>query len=138
MIKLAALILAALVICPAAAAENETYLQVIAATDLAADQEYKLTVRDWALQIASEGERAGMEEELNRRAAEAGRAGDIRVEWGVFQLYGGARHACRVTVGPGCGRNWFGLLYPDTPPEGGEIIYYSAIMNWLAEVFRLF
>ena len=138
--KLTICVLLAIMLCPAlnARAEADIYLQVIGATDLQADQEYKLLVRDWALELAAEGAGNRLESELNLRALEAGRVANIHVQWGKFPLYGQLRQACRVTIGQGCGRNWFGLLYPETALPGEDVIYYSALINWLADIFNLF
>lgn len=116
------------------------YLQVIGATDLQPDQEYKLLVRDWALELAAEGltEPEAMETGLNRRAREHGREGNIRVVWGEFPDHEVSGRTCRVIIGEGCGRNWFGLLYPEISMPGEDVAYYSAIINWIVDIFDLF
>ena len=112
-----------------AQAEDARYLQVIGETDWQSDQTYKLTVRDWALEAAASGTDE-LQDTLNDRAEAAGRPRNITVDLGINDLV-------RVRIGRAEGRNWWGLLYPEEAGLDGDVIYYSAIVDWLLVFFGL-
>ena len=112
-----------------AQAEEARYLQVIGETDWQSDQTYKLTVRDWALEAAASGTDE-LQDTLNDRAEAAGRPRNITVDTGINDLV-------RVRIGRAEGRNWWGLLYPEEAGLDGDVIYYSAIVDWLLAFFGL-
>lgn len=136
-------------------------LQVIAASDSDEDQALKLRVRDAvravAVPIAAE---AGSPEEafqlLEDHVAELTRAAhtvdpSARVELSEAQfpmrIYGGTvvpsgkYRALRIVLGPGAGRNWWCVVYPDlcatSEPmasalrAGEPVQFYSSILRWL-------
>lgn len=109
--------------------EGARYLQVIGETDWESDQAYKLIVRDWALEAVLCGAE-DMQAALNDRAEAAGRPRNITVDNGL-------NDRVRVRIGKAEGRNWFGLLYPEEAGMDGEVIYYSAIVDWLLAFFGL-
>ena len=112
-----------------AQAEEARYLQVIGETDWQSDQTYKLTVRDWALEAAASSTEE-LQDTLNDRAEAAGRPRNITVDTGINDLV-------RVRIGRAEGRNWWGLLYPEEAGLDGDVIYYSAIVDWLLAFFGL-
>lgn len=120
--------------CGCCCAECGLHLQVIGETDLYEDQQYKLLIRDMALEyIAMHGaaDTEGLEEHLNRLNTDFDRYSPIRVERGVFPCYGSEYDVLRISIGRAEGRNWWGLLYPGRTVPEGDVIYYSAIVNWL-------
>ena len=159
----AVLTLCALLCCaiPARAAARDPLaglirLQVIARSNSQVDQEEKLKVRDRvraaAVRIvrgAKSSDEAFKLLRENRRALQ--RAAGARVEirdvdcplrvYGRLVVPAGRYRAVRVTLGPGEGRNWWCVLYPDlcaADPlsvkalEGGEpVAFYSEVMNWV-------
>lgn len=129
-----------------AQAEETLRLHVIGETDWETDQAYKLMVRDWALMYLGNGTDS-LEEALNDRAVESGRPRNITVETGVFPYpeseYAGQKYpagdyaAIRIRIGKAEGRNWWGMLYPEQAGLYGDVIYYSAIVDWLLSVFGI-
>lgn len=140
------LILAIFFTCDMAQAGHMVRLHVIGETDWASDQAYKLTVRDWALELMESGA-DDMEDILNERAAALGRVKNIRVEAGVFpypaseyegrEYPAGDYEAVRVYIGRAEGRNWWGMLYPEEAGHEEGTIYYSAIVDWLLQLFGI-
>lgn len=158
--KLIICLILALGMCAGALAEPEIQegicMQVIGETDFPVDQEYKLIVRDWAVEyLNAHMEPAGdpyaqlmrfaggMEAHLNSLATEYGKPPFIRVDVGAFQYPekefegrsypAGIYRALRVTIGAGAGRNWWCMLYPGEY-ESSDTTYYSAIVNWLLDL----
>lgn len=129
-----------------AQAEDMVRLHVIGETDWETDQAYKLMVRDWALELFESGA-SDIENALNDRAEAAGRTRNITAETGVFpypeseyagqQFPAGDYAAIRIRIGRAEGCNWWGMLYPEQAGLDGDIIYYSAIVDWLLSVFGL-
>ena len=135
--KLICCLLASLfIISGSCAAETRTYLQVIGETDWADAQAYKLNVRDWALEYAGQ-DAAALEKSMNDRAESEGRPRNIRVETGVFPCSAGDFPVVRVRIGRAEGRNWWGLLYPEQAGCGEDVIYYSAVVDWLLSIFGI-
>ena len=132
--------------CAAAQAEGMVRLHVIGETDWESDQEYKLTVRDWALELC-EKSAEDMERALNDMAEAAGMPRNITVEQGVFpypvsvadgvEYPAGEYEAIRVRIGKGEGRNWWGMLYPEEAGYEEDTIYYSALVDWLLSLFGI-
>ena len=124
-----------------------TQVHVIGATDLAADQAWKLQVRGAALPYLLRGaEKTELEDCLNDFSEQRGRERNIRVETGVFpypeRTFRGARlpagryPAVRIVIGQGCGHNWWCALFPSLwRPGGEEITYYSALVDWIFALF---
>lgn len=145
----------------ASAGSGGVRLHVIGRTDLYADQEFKLQVRDRALEFISEEYGASSPEDiyeqlshdpgalndaLNEFARERGHSPDITLETGVFPypdhaLGGGSfpaglYAAIRIRIGGGEGRNWWGVLNAGVKGEDiGDTEYYSSIINWLMRLF---
>lgn len=136
-------------------------MHVIGMTDLAEDQEYKLQVRDWALNYIGENfEGHGAKEEymaqlaefaeelsehLNACAENAGRARNISVQTGSFRFPqtecegvtwpAGIYDALRIVIGVGEGRNWWCVLYSGMLGEDNtDTVCYSAIVDWLIKL----
>lgn len=139
-------------------------LHVVAASDSEADQAFKLRVRDGVLlyaqallkDCASPDEAyqlicenaEGFEKAAQAVADGEGNTAEIHVETGVFAFpdreYDGARvpagdyRALRVVIGSGKGHNWWCVLYPTLcvpDPQTQDVVYYSAIVEWLLNVF---
>lgn len=139
-------------------------LHVLAESDSEADQAFKLRVRDAVLLYAqdllkdcegADEAYAMIRDNLDgfQKAAQAvadweGNAAQIHVETGVFAFpdreYDGALvpagdyRALRVVIGSGEGHNWWCVLYPTLcvpDPVTEDITYYSAIVEWLMDVF---
>ena len=146
-------------------------LHVVAASDSAEDQAVKLRVRDACLRCAREllsdcpdadaayvalrENRAAFLRVARVAAAEAGSAGPVRAETGVFafpdRFYGdlflpaGEYRALRVVIGAGGGHNWWCVLYPSlclldegvyasgTEPE---VEFYSSVWEWMQNLFH--
>ena len=140
------LIAAILCMSGCAQAEETVRLHVIGETDWETDQAYKLMVRDWALMCLRNGTDS-LEVTLNDRAEAAGHPRNITVETGVFpypeseytgqHFPAGDYAAIRIRIGRAEGRNWWGMLYPEEAGLDGDVIYYSAIVDWLLAVFGL-
>jgi len=140
------LIAAILCMSGCAQAEETVRLHVIGETDWETDQAYKLMVRDWALMCLGNGTDS-LEVTLNDRAEAAGHPRNITVETGVFPYseseYAGQHFpagdyaAIRIRIGRAEGRNWWGMLYPEEAGLDGDVIYYSAIVDWLLAVLGL-
>lgn len=139
-------------------------MHVIGMTDLAEDQEYKLQVRDWALDYIRENfEGYGATEEymallteftdelaehLNACAANAGREENISVQTGRFRFPqteyegvtwpAGIYDALRIVIGAGEGRNWWCVLYSGICGEDdADAVYYSAIVDWFIKLLGI-
>lgn len=145
---LSCLVLMIFVFCGCANAGEVMRIHVIGETDLYEDQQYKLLVRDWALEYIGEhgpDNTAALEEHLNSMAAEYRHPQNIRTEHGVFPypeshigsaIYpAGNYDALRIYIGAAEGRNWWGVLYPEESGIGDDVIYYSVIVNWLMSLF---
>lgn len=141
---LSCLMLAIFMCCGSACAGGSLRVHVIGATDLYCDQQYKLTVRDWALEYIDEygpDDIHAIEGYLNEMAASVGREKNIKAERGIFPypetVSGGRTYpygdydALRIYIGAAAGRNWWGMLYPEHSGLDEDVIYYSAIVNWL-------
>ncbi len=155
-------LLAALFCAPIARAEtpdplkNLIRLQVIARSDGKADQEAKLRARDRvraaAVKIvlgAKNSDEAFERLRLSRRelSEAAGARVEIREADCPLRVYGrlvvpaGCYRVVRVIMGPGAGRNWWCVLYPDlcatNPLEvkalagDGHVAFYSEVMRWV-------
>jgi len=61
----------------------------------------------------------------------------ITVETGVFPYPDGDQPAIRVRIGKAEGRNWWSLLYPEQAGMTDDVIYYSAVVDWLLRLFGL-
>ena len=139
-------------------------MHVIGMTDLAEDQEYKLQVRDWALDYIRENfeghgdveeymallsEFTGeLEKHLNACAADAGREENISVQTGRFRFPqteyegvtwpAGIYDALRIVIGAGEGRNWWCVLYSGIcGDDGADTVYYSAIVDWFIKLLGI-
>ena len=130
------LIAAIFVMCEGAQAEKAINLHVIGETDWQSDQAYKLIVRDWTLEYIADGT-DDLAEKLNDRAESEGHARSITVETGVFPYPDGDQPAIRVRIGKAEGRNWWSLLYPEQAGMTDDVIYYSAVVDWLLRLFGL-
>lgn len=144
---LACCLLAAIFIMSGGAQAGEGIrLHVIGETDWHTDQAYKLIVRDRALELIENGA-ADIEASLNDMAEAAGRPRSITVEQGVFpcpsaekdgrEYPAGDYNVMRIRIGRAEGRNWWGMLYPDQAGLGDDVVYYSAIVDWLLGIFGL-
>jgi len=122
-------------------------LHVIGRTDLPEDQQFKLLIRDAALEFIDEngcGDTEALEAALNEFAARMHRTEVIRAERGVFpypetrcsgRVYpAGDYDALRIYIGSAEGRNWWSMIFAAPSPEDEEVIYYSAIVNWFLEL----
>jgi stage II sporulation protein R len=139
-------------------------LHVVADSDTEEDQAFKLRVRDGVLLYAQEllkdcedADEAyalicentdGFQKAAQAVADKEGNTAGIHVETGVFAFpdreYDGATvpagdyRALRVVIGSGTGHNWWCVLYPTLcvpDAETEDVIYYSAIVEWLMNVF---
>ena len=131
-------------------------LQVIARSDDRADQIEKLRVRDRVRALATDivrgaetADEAFLRLRANRRALSqrAGGRVEIREIDSPLRVYGrlvvpaGRYRTVRVILGPGAGRNWWCVLYPDLcgvddvsieALKGDEpVAFYSEIMQWV-------
>lgn len=147
---LSCLILMIFAFCGGANAAEVTRIHVVGKTDMYSDQQYKLLVRDWALDyIENHGydDIASLEAHLNSMAATFGQSQNIRAERGIFPyskshkggiVYpAGDYDALRIYIGAAEGRNWWGVLYPEESGIGDDVIYYSAIVNWIMSLFGM-
>lgn len=144
-------------------AENMVRLHVIAESDSIADQTFKMRVRGEVLKVLGpvtagiddpdvlfavlQKNADAMEAAANAQALREGRPANIRAEVGIFAFTerrlgaetvpAGDYRAMRIVIGTGSGHNWWCALYPDlvTPDDGGETIYYSAIIEFFAQLF---
>ena len=104
-------------------------LHVVAASDSAEDQEVKLAVRDAVLTVLETMPREGLEESLPRLQAAAERTLEdagvrmpvtVRLGREAFEtrqaegyaLPAGIYQTLRLTIGPGQGHNWWGVVFP--------------------------
>lgn len=143
--------------------EDIVRLHVIARSDSQDDQAFKFTVRDAVLEAlepylrgcadfddifeALEAGTADAEAAARGAAQRAGADAPIHVETGTFEFDArekdgrifpaGEYRAMRVVIGEGEGCNWWGIMYPDAMPVKADedAIYYSAIIEWLMELF---
>ena len=142
------LIMAALLLADAACAAEGLRLHVIGRTDLYEDQQFKLQIRDAALEYISENgadDISALEGELNRFASQMHADTNIRVQRGVCSYPesisdgttypAGEYDAVRIYIGNGEGRNWWGMLFPERLGPEEDIIYYSAIVDWFMRLF---
>ena len=131
-------------------------LQVIARSDASSDQLEKLKVRDRVRRLAADivrgaktPDEAFLRLQASRRALAqmAGGRVEIREIDSPLRVYGrlvvpaGRYRTVRVILGPGAGRNWWCVLYPDLcgvddvsveALKGDEpVAFYSEIMQWV-------
>ncbi len=136
--------------------EGMIRLQVIARSDDKADQLEKLKVRDRVRALAADIVRGAKtpDEAFGRLRAKrralaqtAGARVEIREIDSPLRVYGrlvvppGRYRTVRVILGPGTGRNWWCVLYPDLcgvddvsvdALKGDEpVAFYSEIMQWV-------
>ncbi|MBQ3080098.1 MAG: stage II sporulation protein R [Clostridia bacterium] len=159
------ILLGILFTCTAFACEEAPIrLHVIAENDSEYAQSLKMKVKEpifeAAVRITEEAENADQayrnlrenEREIERCAREAlydnGYMGNVNVCVGEFyfgertyrgEIYKeGVYRAVKVEIGKAEGRNWWCILYPSDPISGqeeNEIVFYSAILDWLRRLF---
>lgn len=145
---LSCLIMMIFVFCGCANAEGMLRIHIIGETDLYEDQQYKLQVREWVLDYLDNygaDDISALEDHLNSTAQVFGMPRNIRAERGIFPypeshlsdtVYpAGSYDALRIYIGAAEGRNWWGVMYPEHSGIGDDVIYYSAIVNWLMSLF---
>lgn len=136
--------------------EGMIRLQVIARSDDKADQLEKLKVRDRVRALAADIVRGAKTPDeafgrlRSKRRALAQTAGarvEIREVDSPLRVYGrlvvpaGRYRTVRVILGPGAGRNWWCVLYPDlcgvddvsvdALKSDAPVAFYSEIMQWV-------
>ena len=106
-------------------AKAERYMRVVARDDSPAAQREKMMVRNLALVLGPEALR-----DMRR---------DVKVEqkrWQPDEKTPPAQ-TVYITIGPGMGRNWWGVLYPESAAwaasEGTGLLF--PFFNWLRELF---
>ena len=131
----------ALLLSPSARGEV-WYMRVVARDDGAPAQAEKLLVRDAALAACPE-EQTDLLSALPGIRAAAKKIAPCAVETRLWSPGGQTPLAptLYITIGPGAGRNWWGVLYADAPlmtgekTETEEILFVWPFLSWLRALF---
>ena len=128
--------------------EETLYIRVVGRDDSAAGQAEKLRVRDAALPLCH-GDRAAVIAALPRVSRAAQAIAPCRVALRPWRPADDlpAAMTLYITVGPGRGRNWWGVLYDgalrmaragDDAPESEQVQFVWPVWDWLRSLLGIF